>query len=449
VLWQGEAQKAKWAMMARVYSFVRDSVGKKAAPMGEFLGYAAAALDIVPADMYLAANGWAFQGAELARAGPVPVAAEVAMGEADLLAECIRRGYKVAGGGDLVAQLTRSMQGVMTVGEGKAAGGSKKVTFGAVQQVRIISGGQGMAGLVQRGKDISTFGGQDIAGPVQTSISTTNISTHGGQDIVGTAQQTNISHGQVTASNLVQQGSISTGGQDIAGMVQQINISHGGQVTAGNLDQQMNTSAGGQGIAGNIQQETNILAGRQGIADNIDQTNTSTDGTRGTAGNQMQGTNISTGGQAIAGNTQQGTNISNVPQVGNSVQQTNISNVLVANPVQQTNVSNASVANAVQGTNTSTNIPKAIKPGDVATARFAAEIKGNPHAAALRIFGLAPGDNVPYDVGVFVVPTAAYNCDVGGREEFDRGQTFTDQLNGPDDANFMGRSFVSCHDRGD
>lgn len=51
-------------MIAKVYSFVRDEMGKKKAPLSSFLMAACPAMDILPPDEYLRVLGWAVEDTE-------------------------------------------------------------------------------------------------------------------------------------------------------------------------------------------------------------------------------------------------------------------------------------------------------------------------------------------------------------------------------------------------
>ncbi|OAA74997.1 mating-type protein MAT 1-1-1 [Akanthomyces lecanii RCEF 1005] len=63
-LWGKDPFRNRWAMIAKVYSFVRDEMGKKKAPLSSFLMAACPAMDILPPDEYLRVLGWAVEDTE-------------------------------------------------------------------------------------------------------------------------------------------------------------------------------------------------------------------------------------------------------------------------------------------------------------------------------------------------------------------------------------------------
>ncbi|KAM3533877.1 hypothetical protein MY4038_002867 [Beauveria bassiana] len=63
-LWSKDPFRNRWAMIAKVYSFVRDEMGKAKAPLSSFLMAACPAMDILPPDEYLRVLGWAVEDSE-------------------------------------------------------------------------------------------------------------------------------------------------------------------------------------------------------------------------------------------------------------------------------------------------------------------------------------------------------------------------------------------------
>lgn len=57
-MWQAEPTKAKWAILAKAYSELRDKVGKKRAPLPRFLAINAPFIGVVDPDDYLRIRGW-------------------------------------------------------------------------------------------------------------------------------------------------------------------------------------------------------------------------------------------------------------------------------------------------------------------------------------------------------------------------------------------------------
>lgn len=57
-LWQADPTKAKWTILAKAYSELRDKVGKKRAPLPAFLAINAPFIGIIDPDDYLRIHGW-------------------------------------------------------------------------------------------------------------------------------------------------------------------------------------------------------------------------------------------------------------------------------------------------------------------------------------------------------------------------------------------------------
>ena len=57
-LWQSDPFKAKWTVLAKAYSVIRDVRGKKQAPLDTFLALMAPFVGIIPPPVYLAILGW-------------------------------------------------------------------------------------------------------------------------------------------------------------------------------------------------------------------------------------------------------------------------------------------------------------------------------------------------------------------------------------------------------
>ena len=57
-LWQADPFKAKWTILAKSYSVIRDAQGKKNAPLDEFLTMTGPLIGIVPPNLYFSVTGW-------------------------------------------------------------------------------------------------------------------------------------------------------------------------------------------------------------------------------------------------------------------------------------------------------------------------------------------------------------------------------------------------------
>lgn len=57
-LWKTDPTKAKWTILAKAYSELRDKVGKKRAPLSAFLAINAPFVGVIDPDNYLRIHGW-------------------------------------------------------------------------------------------------------------------------------------------------------------------------------------------------------------------------------------------------------------------------------------------------------------------------------------------------------------------------------------------------------
>ncbi|KAK7513290.1 mating-type protein MAT alpha 1-domain-containing protein, partial [Phyllosticta citriasiana] len=57
-MWAEEETKAKWSIIAKAWSIIRDEVGKDSAPLDRFLELACPHIDILARDAYLSTLGW-------------------------------------------------------------------------------------------------------------------------------------------------------------------------------------------------------------------------------------------------------------------------------------------------------------------------------------------------------------------------------------------------------
>jgi Mating-type protein MAT alpha 1 HMG-box len=62
-IWSGDLAKAKWAIVAKAYSNIRDRVGKEKAPLDAFLAISCPAMGILPPETYFEKMGWSISGA--------------------------------------------------------------------------------------------------------------------------------------------------------------------------------------------------------------------------------------------------------------------------------------------------------------------------------------------------------------------------------------------------
>lgn len=146
LLWAQEPFGNKWTLIAKVYSFVRDQVGKSEATLSDFLAAACPIMGIIePAD-YLRLLGWV-QTQNDTGSSMISQDKSIAQGtiaaledqthpntELELLGDCIRAGYLPSHGDALTAKLASKSNTIMTPNGGpynEDAMGTSKV-FDAV-----------------------------------------------------------------------------------------------------------------------------------------------------------------------------------------------------------------------------------------------------------------------------------------------------------------------------
>lgn len=122
-LWGLEPFRNKWALIAKVYSFARDEVGKSNISLGGFLAVCCPIMNIISPDVYLATLGWAFQedsagNQSLVRNIGVNFAPEendtAPTTEIELLRALLRTGYLSQQGYKLMDRLYANTSGIMT-----------------------------------------------------------------------------------------------------------------------------------------------------------------------------------------------------------------------------------------------------------------------------------------------------------------------------------------------
>jgi hypothetical protein len=58
MLWHKDPFRNRWALIAKVYSFIRDEIGKDKVPLSQFLGLCCPLMNIIEPSNYLSALGW-------------------------------------------------------------------------------------------------------------------------------------------------------------------------------------------------------------------------------------------------------------------------------------------------------------------------------------------------------------------------------------------------------
>jgi hypothetical protein len=104
VLWQSDPFKAKWAIIARAYSSIRDAVGKRNAPLDAFLNLVCPVVGIIGADEYLERMKWVSMATDTGSMILIQTSApdlaslgasicHTSMTEKDVVQYCTRSGY--------------------------------------------------------------------------------------------------------------------------------------------------------------------------------------------------------------------------------------------------------------------------------------------------------------------------------------------------------------------
>lgn len=110
-LWQADPFKAKWTILAKAYSIIRDDKGKENAPLDSFLAINAPHLGVIPPAEYFKMLGWKFSTNEnnetaLTRETTATIVNRDLLttnpSVGDIVQHCYTCGY-VAGDGDMLA----------------------------------------------------------------------------------------------------------------------------------------------------------------------------------------------------------------------------------------------------------------------------------------------------------------------------------------------------------
>ncbi|KAJ4309432.1 hypothetical protein N0V84_011501 [Fusarium piperis] len=124
ILWNKDGQRNKWALIAKVYSFVRDNLGKSMVNLGAFLSLCCPIMCMIgPAD-YLDTLGWVVQedpeGALILTQVDDPPSFEPTadlypISEIELLVSLVGSGYLPQHGPGLVQLMSQNTNGIMTL----------------------------------------------------------------------------------------------------------------------------------------------------------------------------------------------------------------------------------------------------------------------------------------------------------------------------------------------
>jgi hypothetical protein len=124
-LWNKDPFRSKWALVAKVYSFVRDEIGKDKVSLAYFLSLACPTMRIIDTSSYLAALGWILREDEggshkLVQDESTAIlepsssqSQDFPSTEIELLSTLIRVGYFPDQGVDLMERMGANQNGIM------------------------------------------------------------------------------------------------------------------------------------------------------------------------------------------------------------------------------------------------------------------------------------------------------------------------------------------------
>lgn len=124
-LWHKDPYRNKWALIAKVYSFVRDQIGKDRVSLAYFLGLACPTMGIIEPSAYLSTLGWFVQeddsgsqrlihdGSSAILNQSSTLLSEYPSTETELLSALVKVGYFPDHGIDLVERMISSPSSIM------------------------------------------------------------------------------------------------------------------------------------------------------------------------------------------------------------------------------------------------------------------------------------------------------------------------------------------------
>ncbi|UKZ74126.1 hypothetical protein TrVFT333_001785 [Trichoderma virens FT-333] len=121
-LWNKDPYRNKWALIAKVYSFVRDQLGRDKVSLSYFLNVSCPVMKITEPSIYLSAFGWSVEDEagtpKLFQANGTSIqpidSDDYPNTENDLLSAIINIGYLPDEGINLMEQMNASSRGIMT-----------------------------------------------------------------------------------------------------------------------------------------------------------------------------------------------------------------------------------------------------------------------------------------------------------------------------------------------
>ncbi|KAL7790733.1 mating-type protein MAT alpha 1 domain-containing protein [Trichoderma ceciliae] len=124
-LWNKDSYRNEWALIAKVYSFVRDQLGRDKVPLSQFLDISCPIMKIIEPSLYLSAFGWSvedeagtpklFQANSSTNVIPPPLQSDDHPNtENDLLSAIISVGYLPDDSVNLMERMSASSNGILT-----------------------------------------------------------------------------------------------------------------------------------------------------------------------------------------------------------------------------------------------------------------------------------------------------------------------------------------------
>lgn len=130
-LWNKDPFRNKWALIAKVYSFVRDEIGKSKVSLAYFLSLACPSMRIIDSSLYLESFGWSVlegeNGTQKLHQDEAASALDLSSFQPDtfpsteieLLSSLVNVGYLPEQGYDLMDRLNTNTKGLMTTTSGR------------------------------------------------------------------------------------------------------------------------------------------------------------------------------------------------------------------------------------------------------------------------------------------------------------------------------------------
>ncbi|KAL7947748.1 MAT1-1-1 [Trichoderma barbatum] len=169
-LWNKDPYRNKWALIAKVYSFVRDQLGRDKVSLSYFLNVSCPIMKITEPSIYLSAFGWSVEDetgipklfqADGTSIQPQPIESEdYPNTENDLLSAMINVGYLPDDSINLMERMNASNSGIMTTASNSApiASTKEKTNFMKVVEADPFQAAKELLGTHYEEKRVSVLG---------------------------------------------------------------------------------------------------------------------------------------------------------------------------------------------------------------------------------------------------------------------------------------------------